>query len=287
MYWSKNYKIAKDQFNECLNSLNDKGLNVEHEELSINQNDPNGNPLYIDVVWIGNTDANKLYMSTSGIHGVEGFAGSAIQLSTLSKINELPSDTALAFIHILNPWGMSWLRRDNESNVDLNRNFLPKNENYSGCHSHYGKLDPLINTKRVVSKNDFFKLKLLMYTMFYGRTKIKQAYAEGQYEFSKGLHFGGSQLEKGPSMFINWLEKKIGNINPTYFIAEIGVNHCGDIDLAKKMIIAAKRSGANAVKFQTFSADSFVTPRTKKVKYQKNTTSTKESHYDMIKSLEL
>jgi len=88
-------------------------------------------------------------------------------------------------------------------------------------------------------------------------------------------------------MQINLDKKKIGNINPTYFIAEIGVNHCGDIDLAKKMIIAAKRSGANAVKFQTFSADSFVTPRTKKVKYQKNTTSTKESHYDMIKSLEL
>ena len=42
-------------------------------------------------------------------------------------------------------------------------------------------------------------------------------------------------------MQINLDKKKIGNINPTYFIAEIGVNHCGDIDLAKKMIIAAKR----------------------------------------------
>ena len=217
-YWSKNYKIAKEKFNECLNSLNDKGFNVEHEELSINQHDPNGNPLYIDVVWIGNIDANKLYMSTSGIHGVEGFAGSAIQLSTLSKINELPSDTALAFIHILNPWGMSWLRRDNESNVDLNRNFLPKNEKYSGCHSHYGKLDSLINVKRVVSKNDLFKIKLLIHTIFYGRTKIKQAYAEGQYEFSKGLHFGGHQLEKGPSTFINWLEKRIGNIKKCVWI---------------------------------------------------------------------
>ena len=127
VYWSKNYKISKDKFHKCLASLSEKGLNVEHEELSIDQNDPNGNPLYIDVAWIGNKDANNLYMSTSGIHGVEGFAGSAIQLSALDKINNLPSDTALAFIHILNPWGMSWLRRDNESNVDLNRNFLPKN----------------------------------------------------------------------------------------------------------------------------------------------------------------
>ena len=48
--------------------------------------------------------------------------------------------------------------------------------------------------------------------------------------------------------------KNIGNKNPIYFIAEIGVNHSGNIDLAKKMVIAAKESGANAVKFQTFSA---------------------------------
>ena len=81
--------------------------------------------------------------------------------------------------------------------------------------------------------------------------------------------------------------KKVGNKNPIYFVAEIGVNHCGDVNLAKKMIIAAKRSGADAVKFQTFSAKSLVTPKTPKVKYQESTTSPKESHYEMIKSLEL
>ena len=88
-------------------------------------------------------------------------------------------------------------------------------------------------------------------------------------------------------MEINIGNKKVGGKNPIYLIAEIGVNHCGDIDLAKKMIIAAKQSGADAVKFQTFSAQSLVTPKTLKVKYQESTTSPKESHYEMIKSLEL
>ena len=84
--------------------------------------------------------------------------------------------------------------------------------------------------------------------------------------------------------------QKIFNIkakNPVYFIAEIGVNHNGNIKLAKKMIDAAKNSGANAVKFQTFKAETLVTPSTKKVEYQKNTTPSKVSHFDMIKSLEL
>lgn len=75
--------------------------------------------------------------------------------------------------------------------------------------------------------------------------------------------------------------------NKPYFIAEIGVNHNGNIKLAKKMIISAIRSGADAVKFQTFKAETLVTPNTPKVKYQKTTTNKKESHYEMIKSLEL
>ena len=63
--------------------------------------------------------------------------------------------------------------------------------------------------------------------------------------------------------------KKIGKKYPTYLIAEIGVNHCGDLNLAKKMILAAKKSGADAVKFQTFKAETLCLPTTPKVKYQK------------------
>ncbi|MBU2510502.1 N-acetylneuraminate synthase [bacterium] len=70
-------------------------------------------------------------------------------------------------------------------------------------------------------------------------------------------------------------------------IAEIGVNHNGDLDLAYKMIDVAKSCGADAVKYQTFSADALVTYNTPKVAYQNNTTSTEESHYEMIRKLEL
>ena len=74
---------------------------------------------------------------------------------------------------------------------------------------------------------------------------------------------------------------------PTYFIAEIGVNHNGNISLAKRMIDLAKKSGADAVKFQTFKAERLATPNTPKVQYQKKFTSSKQSHFEMLKSLEL
>ena len=62
---------------------------------------------------------------------------------------------------------------------------------------------------------------------------------------------------------------RFANKKKIYFIAEIGVNHNGNTKLAKRMILAAKKAGADAVKFQTFKTDNLVIPGTLKVKYQK------------------
>ena len=76
--------------------------------------------------------------------------------------------------------------------------------------------------------------------------------------------------------------------NKTYIIAEIGVNHNGSMRLAKQLILSAKSSGADAVKFQTFNADRLAFKNTPKVKYQKkNSYNNKETHYEMLKKLEL
>ena len=77
------------------------------------------------------------------------------------------------------------------------------------------------------------------------------------------------------------------NFKKVFIIAEIGVNHNGDLELAKKMIIAAKNAGADAVKFQTFSADKLACINTPKVKYQIDKNNKNESHYEMLKKLEL
>ncbi len=82
-------------------------------------------------------------------------------------------------------------------------------------------------------------------------------------------------------------EKIIGSQNPCFIIAEAGVNHNGDVALAKKLIGAAVEAGANAVKFQTFKTENVVTLTAEKAEYQKTTTGATESQYEMIKKLEL
>ena len=79
----------------------------------------------------------------------------------------------------------------------------------------------------------------------------------------------------------------MGEHAPCFIIAEAGVNHNGDVNLAKKLIHIAKDACADAVKFQIFKAEDVVTKTAEKAEYQKKNTRAEESQFAMIKKLEL
>ena len=72
-----------------------------------------------------------------------------------------------------------------------------------------------------------------------------------------------------------------------FIIAEAGINHNGSIKIAKKLIDVASKSGADAVKFQTFKTENLVTKNAKKANYQRKNDNKKESQFSMLKKLEL
>lgn len=80
---------------------------------------------------------------------------------------------------------------------------------------------------------------------------------------------------------------KVGDTQPIFIIAEAGVNHNGNINIALQLIEEAKKTGANCIKFQTFKAERIITSTAPKAEYQLKTTDSSESQFDMLKKLEL
>ena len=80
--------------------------------------------------------------------------------------------------------------------------------------------------------------------------------------------------------------QKISASSPTYVIAEAGVNHNGNLNLAKKLCDAAKDCGANAIKFQTWNTDEIILKNVSKANYQINKQND-ESQFEMLKNLEM
>lgn len=103
-----------------------------------------GEELALDTALLGSPAADRLFIISSGTHGPEGFSGSACQLALLNdELSRRASERgiALLLIHAVNPFGFSHLKRTNEDNVDLNRNFndfsqaYPANPVYEEIHS--------------------------------------------------------------------------------------------------------------------------------------------------------
>jgi len=83
------------------------------------------------------------------------------------------------------------------------------------------------------------------------------------------------------------LGKVVGEGESCFIVAEAGINHNGDVILAKRLIDAAKKAGADAVKFQTFKAKNILTEDAVKANYQKESRKDQESQYEMVRRLEL
>lgn len=188
--FSRDYFTARQRFREAANQL---GWHLE--ALPIDQVGPNGEQLTIDVACSTTQDTDDVLVVSSGIHGVEGFFGSAVQLAMLRQWKQKAAPKIkIVFIHALNPYGMAWLRRVNEDNVDPNRNFLLPGDSFAGADKNYALMDNILNPKRPPNFWQSFYPKVMWLIARHGLPAFKQAVASGQYEFPHGLFFGG----KGP-----------------------------------------------------------------------------------------
>lgn len=156
-----------------------------------------GEVLATDVVRIGPQDARRVLVLTSGVHGVELFAGSGCQIDWLLTHDAaaLPPGTAVLVVHAINPWGASWLRRYTEDNIDLCRNFVdyaampqpPASVDYPQLHPAIA-IDP--QDVAAVAEADAL---LRAFEAKHGHQALYAGLMGGQYAWPEGMGYGGMQ----------------------------------------------------------------------------------------------
>ncbi len=169
-----------------------------------------GHELAIDVARLGPEQAEALVVVSSGVHGVEGFAGSALQHLLLEETETrggLPRGVALLLVHAVNPWGFDALRRVNEHNVDLNRNFLRHPQDHEE-RPDYEQLDPHINPQILDEEHDrLARAALAAFAARHGFVRLQEVLSQGQSHRPEGLQYTGSEPEEG-----NLLLRRIASV---------------------------------------------------------------------------
>lgn len=159
---------------------------------------PHGQELTVDWVRLGPPRPRRVLVVMSGTHGVEGSLGSALQCDLLGRLPpaDLPADTSVLLVHAVNPWGMAWWRRYNESNVDLNRNWArdtlepPPNPGYDAVHQIIcPDTDELPDPQVAMTA-------LLEMVEAHGMAWVRDAITVGQYTRPDGFHYGGGRTEE-------------------------------------------------------------------------------------------
>jgi len=154
---------------------------------------PNGEELTIDAA-SSPADSDRVLIVSSGLHGVEGPVGAAVQLAAMdewAKHKNQPADVRCVFLHALNPFGYAWGRRVDAANIDPNRNFLRPGESYAGSPPGYKDFDALLNPPRPPYRWDFFAIPAWWSLFLYGLPALKQSLVVGQYDYARGVFFGG------------------------------------------------------------------------------------------------
>jgi hypothetical protein len=220
---------------------------------------PGGGDLTVDAAIGPDPQSGKTLVVSGGLHGVEGFFGSAVQLALLERWRtNPPSGIRIVLLHALNPYGFAWLRRTDGGNVDLNRNFLLPGEPYAGAPPGYAELDGLLNPRRPPSLLDSFLLKALPALARHGLSSLRRVVAVGQYVFPRGLFFGGAALSDAARLIERQLSRLVaGSTHVVHLDLHTGLGRGGE---GRLLIDYELTADQRARLTRTFGAAAFQTP---------------------------
>jgi len=180
--------------------------------------------LYIDTLYLpGRQAQTNLVILTTGVHGIEGYIGSVMLDVFFREVYPTldPDNTGVLVVANVNPYGMKYLRRYNENNVDLNRNFILDWDSFDlSSNKEYPKVDTFLGPTGKIGNGLWhevgFYLKLGKTAITDGADTISDALLTGQYEYPQGVYYGGNGDEASTvylkDVFSQCLESPYENI---------------------------------------------------------------------------
>ncbi|QEX24089.1 hypothetical protein FRZ61_40300 [Hypericibacter adhaerens] len=188
VYFSARYGEARAKF---LAAAEAAGARLAHHQNPASG--PDGEGLFTDTARFGPERAERVLLIKSGTHGVEGFLGSGIETGLIESgvLRSLPAGVGCVMLHALNPYGFAWLRRTNEDNIDLNRNFVdharphPRNPGYDALK------DSICPSAWTPSGRREADARLQAYGAEHGPAALQAAVTAGQYNHAEGVFYGG------------------------------------------------------------------------------------------------
>lgn len=180
--------------------------------------------LYIDSFYLPSAgEKRNLIILTTGVHGVEGYIGATMLDVFFAEIYPAldTEHTGVLVVANVNPYGMKYLRRYNENNVDLNRNFILDWETFDlSSNKEYPKVDTFLGPTGKIGNGLWhevgFYLSLGKTAVTDGADTISDALLTGQYEYPQGVYYGGNGDEASTAylkdVFAQCLDSAYGNI---------------------------------------------------------------------------
>ncbi len=200
-YFNKTYEQSRNAFLKKAVSVLERYPKAVREEITVT--DQADGPLTTDILYIPSEEGPEtLVVVTSGVHGIEAFTGSALQLLFLDEFLLGPEarkqKTAFLFVHSVNPFGHKYYRRVDGNNVDINRNFDTSETLFLHENAAYASFHSLLNPETPYRRKTAEKLRFLLKALKILRKKdvktFRQAVLQGQYAFEKGIFFGGKRF---------------------------------------------------------------------------------------------
>jgi len=213
--YAMDYEDSKKQLFAKIEFLRTQGFEIITSTFEIMKD------LQIDKIHIkSKSEARNRLVFDIGLHGIEGYVGHSCLMVFLDEyLSLLGLGTEVIIYHAINPFGMKHYRRNNENNVDLNRNF--SSNDFNSNNPDFEKAVDFFKPKRykgIFRANLSFYLSVINMVLKYGASTLKAATLLGQKIAQDAIYYSSSEYQRSTKYMLNEIQLNMNNIDQVVWI---------------------------------------------------------------------